>query len=201
MSFVSTDAVICDMSANRASDLTEASAKVSKIWRDQSTSPLADLQQKMYHVMRDHDFDPNGPLVSDLMAAQLEPLCSRAFIIPSEPIHIVLGLVSDKDVDITVQVGAKELGMPLQLRANIPHPILVDKEGRAWPLKSPEYHEIRLENVNRVPCAIYALGVRIKKSQHSTISDTIVPGICRIHQGMCDTDPKNLILGGEWSPM
>jgi hypothetical protein len=42
-------------------DLTNLSAQISTIWRDQATSPLADLRLKVFHVLRDLDFDPDGP--------------------------------------------------------------------------------------------------------------------------------------------
>jgi hypothetical protein len=109
--------------------------------------------------------------------------------------HVVLGVVSDMDVDITVRVGGIEVGTLLRLRAGVPHPVLVDTDGRAWPLVSPAYHEISLENLSRVPCAIHTLGVRLKKNESLLVSDTLVPGVCRIHihKGICDDTNEYLL--------
>ena len=187
-------------------DLTHLSTELSRIWKTQATAPLADLQQQLFRVIRDHDFDPNGPVVSDLMAAKLEST-SNGFNVSREPMHVVLGLVSDTDLDVTVHVSGNYIGVPLQLRANVPHPILVDAEGRAWPLVSPDYHEIQLEIPTRTaPCTIHGLGVRLKKSECHTITDTLVPGVCRIHQGMCYSHkdiafPGDVARAGAWSPM
>ena len=197
-----------DDSANRtavdfALTFDKVSAELSRIWKEQATVPLATLQKQMWIVLRNHDFDPSGPTVSDLMAVLANANGVYGFTV-TDTMHVILGVVSDSDVNVRLTVGGNEIGMPLSLRANVPHPILVDDAGRAWPLVAPYFHEIRLDNPSRVPSVIHALGVRLKKSECHALADTFVPGICRIHQGICDKEnlvPGNHSKAGEWSPL
>ena len=183
-------------------NLNEISQLLSEKWNAQVYSPISTLEMNLMDAMRNLEYN-NTTYMSEICVTPIDfkgGNTNLGNIPPSNNLHIIIGVISDMSFTANIKIGGKTFSEPINVIADIPTPILVDKSNNKWPIVNLEYHEIHLLGVPK-NAKTWAIGVRILKDKLQIINKSIIPDMLSYKKGMAliitsaDKDiPK-------WSPL
>ena len=163
-------------------ELPEIVKDLAYSWKTDSTKSIKDLEYALMDSMRNLDFDENGPSISGLLAT---PILNNGDI-PSNVLHLVLGVVSDTVFEAQLNIGERDVSKAFTITPFTHTPIL-----KGWPIVDYPYHVIRVLGIPK-GSRVWALGVRVKKSILTSIYDTRVPGHILYKNGLTYPDDGNI---------
>lgn len=170
-------------------------------WNNRFGKTPDELTKDLLNSFRNLDYDENIAPTTGLVATILD---YGSF--PNLVLHVILGVVSDVEMTVKLEMGGRIYGEPIHLKPMVPTAILTDSNKLSWPIINTAYHMIKLVTLdNKIistkNCNIYGLGIRLKTNILDSIQTTKVPGLCVFKDGMCLKPDEYTDELPEWLPI